>query len=97
MTDEMDGKARKMSVTSSDGRNSMCIVAVHKSFDTEVDRCDPSRGQLVLQRFVRVSGSDVFQTRRCGRSIWTSDKSSRQSHQEKPCFGADNKDNMLST
>jgi hypothetical protein len=35
MTDEMDGKARKISVTSSDGRNSMCIVAVHKSFDAE--------------------------------------------------------------
>ena len=37
MTDEMDGKARKMSVTSSDGRNSMCIVAVHNSLDMEVD------------------------------------------------------------
>jgi hypothetical protein len=37
MTDEMDGKARKMSVTSSDGRNSMCIAAIRKRFDTEED------------------------------------------------------------
>ena len=26
MTDEMEGKARKMSVTSSEGRSSICIV-----------------------------------------------------------------------
>jgi hypothetical protein len=85
MTDEMDGKARKMSVTSSDGRNSICMAAVDKSVYHK-GGYDPSRGQFVLQRFVRVSsGSDEFRTRRCGRSI----RASRQGNQFKrsPALG----------
>ena len=41
MTDEMDGKARKISVTSSDGRNSMCIAAVCKK--------DVAKGDVLLR------------------------------------------------
>ena len=43
MTDEMDGKARKISVTSSDGRNSMCIAAVCKK--------DVAEGEALLRVF----------------------------------------------
>lgn len=41
MTEEMDGKARKMSVTSSDGRNSMCIAAICKE--------DVAKGDVLLR------------------------------------------------